>query len=73
MMQVPGDTSVSVVPLTVHTEEVLVMNCTVSPDVAVADRADGVTSRFWAAGCVKLMVCATCATVTLRVTDVAAL
>lgn len=72
MMQVPGATKVSVVPLTVHTDELLLVNCTVRPELAVADKVDGVTPMVCAVGCVKVMVCAACATVTLCGTDVAA-
>ena len=73
MMHVPGATRLSVLPLTVHTEDVLELNCTVRPDVAVAERADAGEPRYWVLGCVKEMVCVACDTVTLRVTGVAAL
>lgn len=57
MMQVPGETSVNALPLTVQTEEVLEMNCTGRPEVAVADRAAGVLPKVWSPGALKLMVC----------------
>lgn len=57
-MQVPALTSVSVVPLTVHTVAVLEVMVTGSPDDAVAVRAGGVVPSTWLPGDVKLMVCA---------------
>lgn len=72
MMQVPGATKVSVAPLTVHTEELLLVNSTVRPELAVADKVDGVTPMVCAVGCVKVMVCVACATAKLCGTEVAA-
>lgn len=72
MMQVPGATNVSVVPLTVHTEEVLELNCTAKPELAVADKADGVTPMVCALGCVKVMLWVACATAKFCATGVAA-
>lgn len=58
MVQVPAVTSVTVVPLTVHTEGVTETNCTAKPEPAVAARAGGVTISVCAGGAVKLMLCA---------------
>ena len=73
-MQVPAETSVSVVPLTVQTAAVPEVNVTASEELAEALSAEGVTPMVWLAGCVKVMVCATgaAATVKLRETAVAA-
>lgn len=57
MVQVPADTSVSVVPLTVHTGVVVEVSCTLKPDVAVAERAGGVAPRVCVAGLVNVIVC----------------
>lgn len=57
MVHVPAETSVSVVPLTVQTGVVVDANCTLRPDVAVAESAGGVTPIVCVAGAVKLMVC----------------
>lgn len=57
-VQVPAETSVIVVPLTVHTKGVVETKSTLRPDVAVADRAGGVVPSVCVAGAVKLMVCA---------------
>ena len=72
MVQVPADTRLSVVPLTVHTEGVLDANCTVRPELAVADSAAGAVPMVWLPGDVKVMVCAASATVTLCATGDAA-
>ena len=67
--QVPVATSVSVVPLTVHTEGVLEANCTVRPELALADSAAGEVPKVWPPGDAKLMVCATGAGATVKVRD----
>ena len=67
MMQVPGATRVSVLPLTVHTDDVLEVNCTAKPEVAVAESAEGVLPKVWSPGEVKLMLCVACTTVKLCV------
>ena len=56
-LQVPADTRVSELPLTVHTNGVVEANCTARPEVALAESAGGVTPRVWVEGAVKLMVC----------------
>lgn len=73
MVQLPADTSVSAVPLTVHTELVLEANCTLRPDEAVAESAAGVVPMVLLPGEAKLILCVACATVKLRLTDGAAL
>lgn len=72
MTQVPGDTKLSVVPLTPQMEDVLEANCTASPEVAEAESAAGVLPKVWAPGVLKLMVCAASATVKLWLTEGAA-
>ena len=57
MVQLPADTSVSVVPDTVHTPSVDDAKLTVRPELAVATSADGATPKVWLPGEVKLMVC----------------
>ena len=71
-VQLPADTSVSVVPLTVHTEGVLDVNCTAKPELALAERAGGVVPIVWLPGEPKVMLWVACATVKLRVTSDAA-
>ena len=56
-VQVPASTRVSVVPPTVHTEGVLEANCTARPELAVADKAAGVTPIVCVPGLLKLIVC----------------
>lgn len=73
MVQLPADTSASAVPLTVHTEAVLEANCTVRPEVAVAERAAGVVPMVLLPGEAKLMLCVACATEKLWLTEGAAL
>ena len=65
----PADTSVSVVPLTVHTAGVLEANCTVRPELALADSAAGLLPNVWPPGETKLIVCATGAGATVKVRD----
>lgn len=72
-IQVPAPTSVNVLPLTVQTEAVLDANCTVSPEVAVAESAAGVLPMVWLPGEVNEMLCAACATAKVCATGVAAL
>ena len=57
-VQMPAAKSVTVVPLTVHTEGVVDANCTARPDVEVAARVGGVTPIVCVDGAVKLIVCA---------------
>lgn len=74
-VQVPTATSVSVLPLTVHTAGVPEASCTDSPEVAVATRGGGVVPSVCAPGDTKLIVCADKGaepTVKLRVTTAAA-
>lgn len=74
-VQLPADTSVSAVPLTVHTAGVDDAKATVSPVLAVATRAGAPTPRVWPPGEAKLMVCvvnAAAATWKLRATGTAA-
>ena len=73
MVQLPAPTSVSVLPLTVQTEEVVEANCTVRPEVAVAESAPGVLPIVWLPGNVNVMLCAACATAKVCATGVATL
>ena len=61
--QVPAPTSVSVLPLAVHTLGVVDAKETVRPEVEVAVKAAGVVPRFWLPGAMKVMVCAAATTV----------
>ena len=72
IVQLPADTSVSAVPLTVHTAGVVDVRLTSRPDVAVAAKAGGAVPKVWLAGAVKLMVCSAWLTAKLRETAVAA-
>ena len=71
-LQVPTETSVSVVPLTLQTLAVVEANDTGRPDVALAASAGGAVPRVWLPGELKVMVCAPGATLKVRVTAVAA-
>jgi hypothetical protein len=71
-LHVPVDTSVSVLPLTVHTDGVVEAKPTAKPEVAVAVRVTEPAVSNWLPGEVKVMVCERCATVKLLATDVAA-
>jgi hypothetical protein len=57
IVQVPAPASVSAVPLTVHTLNVVDANDTGRPDDAVATNAPAATPKVWLAGCAKVMVC----------------
>ena len=74
-LQVPAETSVSVLPLTVQTGAVVDANDTDRPELALADRVNVGVVSTWLPGVLKLMVCATgagAATVKLRVNAAAA-
>lgn len=71
-MQVPAATSVSVLPLTMHTAGVVDANNTVSPEVELATSAGGAVPRVWLPGELKLMVCAAATTLNEFWTTVAA-
>ncbi|MDH4050271.1 MAG: hypothetical protein OEU93_01750 [Rubrivivax sp.] len=74
-MQLPADTSVSVVPLTVQTADVVDAKLTGRPELAEATRAGGAVPSVWLPGEAKVMVCGSspgAETVKLRVTGVAA-
>lgn len=73
IVHVPAATSVTVVPLTVHTEGVAVANCKGRPELAVAERVSGASPIVWLAGAAKLMDCAAGVTVTVRTTGLAAM
>lgn len=72
IVQVPKVSSVSVVPLTVHTAGVVDVKDTTRPEVAVATSAGAGVPSVWLAGPTKLMVCAAADTAKLRDTGVAA-
>ena len=62
IVQMPAASKVSVLPLTVQTEDVVDTNSTGRPDVALADSAGGVLPSVCVAGAVKLMVWLLCLT-----------
>lgn len=70
MVQGPADAKVSVLPLIEHADEVEV-SVTPRPELAVAVKV-GDVPMVWSPGGLKVMTCAARATVTLRVTGVAA-
>ena len=63
MAHVPAPTSVSAVPLTLHTLGVVDSNVTARPEVAVAIRAAGAVPSVWLPGEMKEMVWVPAATV----------
>lgn len=71
-VQVPADTRVSVVPLTVHTEGVVDVKTTARPEVEVAVRASGPEPSVCESGEVKVMVCVAAETVKVLITGGAA-
>ena len=72
MLQVPADTSVSVLPLTVQTAVVVDVKVTAKVDVALATSAGGVLPTVWLPGEAKLMLCAAGRTLKLTSTVAAA-
>jgi hypothetical protein len=56
IVQVPADTSVTVVPETVQTGVVLEVNVTVRPELAVADTVNGGSLAFLFGSAAKLIV-----------------
>ena len=58
MVQVPADTRVKAVSVTVHTAGVLELNCTAWPEVADAESAAGVVPNVCVGGALNVMVCA---------------
>jgi hypothetical protein len=58
IVHVPVSTSVTVVPDTVHTDGVGVLNVTVKPEATVADTANGAVPKTWFGNAAKLIVCA---------------
>ena len=72
MVQVPAATSVTVVPLTVHTAVVVDENVTASPDVVVALTVNAAVPYVLPPNAAKAIVCATFATMKLWSTLVAA-
>ena len=71
-VQLPADTSVSVVPLTVQTAGVLDVKVTAKPALDVATSAGAGVPRVWLPGELKVMVCTAGATLKVCVTGVAA-
>ena len=63
MVQVPGATRVSVLPLTVQMPVVVEVKLTARPELAVAASAGGAVPTVWLPGEVNVMVCAPVATV----------
>lgn len=55
MLQVPAATRLSVLPLTVQIKGVVEANCTVRPELTLADSAAGVVPRVWLPGDAKVM------------------
>ena len=73
IVQLPGETSVSVLPTTVHTGVVVDANDTVRPEVAVATSEGGAVPIVWLPGDANVMVCAVSgAAATLKVFDTGA-
>ncbi|WP_246674455.1 hypothetical protein [Mesorhizobium sp. B2-2-2] len=72
MVQVPAESSVTELPLTVHTAVVVEVKATVRPEEAVALRATGPLVSAAFAGCAKLIACVPWVTAKLRDTVVAA-
>jgi len=72
MEQVPPDTIVTVLPATVQTPGVVDAKPTGSPELAVAEIANGVAPNTTLLKGPKVMVCATVATMKLCVTGDAA-
>ena len=72
MEQVPAETSVTVVPLTVQTGVDVEAKLTVKPELAVAESVTGPLPKATAVGCVNVRVCAVPTTVTVCVTGGAA-
>ena len=65
MEQVPTETSVTVVSLTVQTGVVVDAKLTVKPELAVAESVTEPLPKATAVGCVNVMVCAGIILVTL--------
>ncbi|WP_246674456.1 hypothetical protein [Mesorhizobium sp. B2-2-2] len=72
MVQVPAESSVTELPLTVHTAVVVEVKATVRPEDAVALSVTGPLVSAAFAGCVKLIVCVPWVTEKLRDTVAAA-
>ena len=72
MEQVPAETRVTGVPLTVQTGVVVEAKLTARPELAVAVSVTGPLPKAMAAGCPNVRVCAACVTLKLCVTGVAA-
>ena len=68
MVQVPVLTSLTVVPLTVHTEDVVVLKVTGNPDDEVALTVTGDWANLLLANAPKVIVCVAFDTVKPRVT-----
>jgi hypothetical protein len=73
MVHVPAATSLTVLPLRVHTVVVVVANVTGSPDDAVAVNVNGDCARVAVGRAANVIVWVTAFTVKLRVTFAAAL
>jgi hypothetical protein len=56
-VQVPTESRVTVLPLTLHTEGVVVLKLTGRPDLAFADTVNGALDGSFGASGPKLMVC----------------
>lgn len=72
MVQDPALTSVSVVPLTVHTLVVVEASVTTRPELDEATKAGVAVPKAWLPGVTKVMDCAAGTTVKLRATMAAA-
>ena len=72
MLQLPAATSVSVLPLTVQTLDVVEVNVTGRPELALATSVGGAVPSVWLPGETKVMVCDPGATLNERTTGVAA-
>ncbi|WP_246674454.1 hypothetical protein [Mesorhizobium sp. B2-2-2] len=67
MVQVPAESNVTELPLTVHTAVVVEVKATIRPEEVVALSVTGPLVNAAFAGCVKLIVCVPLAIVPLTV------
>ena len=71
-VQVPAPSSVKVLPLTVQTAEVIDAKLTARPELALAASGAGAVPMVWLPGEVKVMLCASSPTATLKLCVTAA-
>ena len=71
-VQVPALTSANVLPLTVQTADVIDAKFTARPELALAANGAGAVPMVWLPGDVKVMLCASSPTATLKLCVTAA-